>query len=174
MSENNFIGYEYKTITVSQQMKSVYIDGLSNYGWILDSEPTSALTVGQITLRLKRDRKLINKVELIRLEQQFDSLVKEVVSLESKKTALASVVAYSIGVIGCVFMAGAVFAISAPVPNMLLSVVFGILGLITWILPYFCFSFIKRKKTLASNELIEKKYDEIYTSCENGNRLLGL
>ena len=85
MSENNFIGYEYKTITVSQQMKSVYIDGLSNYGWILDSEPTSALTVGQITLRLKRDRKLINKVELIRLEQQFDSLVKEVVSLESKK-----------------------------------------------------------------------------------------
>ena len=71
-------------------------------------------------------------------------------------------------------MAGAVFAISAPVPNMLLSVVFGILGLITWILPYFCFSFIKRKKTLAFNELIEKKYDEIYTSCENGNRLLGL
>ena len=30
----NFIGYEYRDITVKKTMQSVYADSLGNFGWI--------------------------------------------------------------------------------------------------------------------------------------------
>lgn len=31
-NEANFIGYEYKDVTVKRKMESVYIDGYTNFG----------------------------------------------------------------------------------------------------------------------------------------------
>ena len=36
-SENGFVGYEYKDVTVSRDMKSVYVDGYASFGWVGNS-----------------------------------------------------------------------------------------------------------------------------------------
>jgi len=33
--ENEYVGYEYKDVTVKCSMESVYVDGYANFGWIV-------------------------------------------------------------------------------------------------------------------------------------------
>ncbi|HWT77173.1 MAG TPA: hypothetical protein VN258_20925 [Mobilitalea sp.] len=169
-NENNFIGYEYKDFTVKSNMESLYADGYVNFGWILEGTSVPLHPVGVVTMKFKRDRKLRNKAELSRLQRQFDSCANDIQKLELSKVLMASVIAYIIGVAGTAFMAGAVFAYLADL--MLLCVILAIPGFIGWIIPYFCYSSIRKKKTNEVEPFIEQKYDEIYKVCEKANSLL--
>lgn len=170
MNENNFVGFEYQDITVKRTMASVYTDGYENFGWTMEGTSSSATKVDTVTIKLKRDRKIRNKAELTRLQRQFDACVMEIQSLEFSKFALASAVAYVIGVIGTAFMAGSVFAVTS---NMIsLCVVLAIPGFVGWVLPYLCYRKISKKKTDTVTPLIDKKYDDIYAVCEKASGLL--
>ena len=170
--EGNYVGYEYKDVTVNRDMESVYADSYTNFGWELEGTSTPLGSVNSVTMKFKRDRKLRNKAELTRLQRQFDSCASEIVALERSKTVGASTVAYIIGVIGTAFMAGSVFAVTATNANIPLCIILAIPGFIGWILPYLCFRRISKNKTEKVIPLIDGKYDEIYEVCEKANLLL--
>lgn len=71
------------------------------------------MEVGKNLLCLRRDRKIINKAELTRLQRNFEDCMRQVDMLERSKTSKASAAAISIGIIGTMFMAGSVFAVTA-------------------------------------------------------------
>lgn len=169
-NKNNFIGYEYKDVTVKRNMESIYVDGYTNFGWVLEGTSIPLQNVGSIVLKLKRDRKIRNKAELTRLQRQFESCASEIERLEFSKTVGASAAAYIIGVIGTALMAGSVFAyLAGMIPLMIILAVPAFVG---WIIPYFCFLNISKKKTEQVTPLIDQKYDEIYEVCEKANGLL--
>lgn len=166
---NNFIGYEYQDVTAKRDMATVYADGYENFGWALEGTSNSLTKVDSVTMKFKRDRKIRNKAELTRLQRQFDACINEIQSLEFSKHLSASIFAYTIGLIGTAFMAGSVFAVTS---NLIpLCVILAIPGFIGWMLPYFCYRTITRKKTSEIIPLIDKKYDEIYAVCEKANGL---
>lgn len=170
MGDSSFIGYEYKDVTVKGDMASVYTDGYTNFGWTLEGAAHPIQKIGYVTLKLKRDRKIRNKAELTRLQRQFDACMNEIISLENSKVIAAATAAYVIGVIGTAFMAGSVFAYLA---GMLpLMVILAIPGFVGWIIPYFCYVRISRKKADKVTPLIDGKYDEIYEVCEKASNLL--
>lgn len=173
MSEKNFIGYEYKDISTKQEMESVYADGYENFGWNLEGTSSPSAGMGTVSMKFKRDRKISNKAELTRLERQFDCSVEEINSLEASKAVKASIVAYSLGIIGSAFMAGSVFAVTHQPPIVALCIILAIPGFLGWILPYFCYRAIRKNKTIQVTPLIEQKYDEIYQICKKANGLLG-
>lgn len=76
-----------------------------------------------MTLRLKRDRKIVNKTELTRLQRNFEACVREIQSLENSKTSKATIWALAAGVIGTAFIACSTFAVTA-VPPKILCVLF--------------------------------------------------
>ena len=168
--EKDFVGYEYKDLTIKRSMQSIYIDGYENFGWILESISNPVERIGHTTLKFKRDRKLRNKAELTRLQRQFDSCVTEIEALDRSKSIGASTAAYVIGIIGTAFMAGSVFAqLAGMIP---LSIILAIPGFAGWIIPYFCFNNIRKRKTENVAPFIDSKYDEIYDLCEKANGLL--
>jgi hypothetical protein len=170
-NENSFIGYEYKDITVKHSMEPIYADGYGNFGWVLEGTSTPMQSIGSVTMKFKRDRKIRNKAELSRLQRQFDSCAAEIEALERSRTLGASAAAYGIGILGSAFMAGSVFAYLA---NMLpLSVILAIPGFAGWIIPYFCYCTLHKRKTDKTAPLIDQKHDEIYEVCKKANGLLG-
>lgn len=171
MSEKNFVEYEYTVVTVKQAMESIYADGYANFGWKLES--TSIQLSGEsMVMKFKRDCKIRNKVELIRLQRQFDFYVEEIESLENPKVIKASIVAYSIGLLGTAFMPGAVFSITHELPILAACIIIATPGLIGWTISYFCFAGISRKKNIQVAPLIRQKYDEIYKLYKKANSLL--
>lgn len=92
-----------------------------------------------MTIRMKRDRKIINKMELTRLQRHFEACLNEMEALEKSKTSAATVWALAVGILGTVFVAGSAFAITHEPPIVWLCILLAIPGFIGWILPYFIY-----------------------------------
>ena len=169
--EKNFIGYEYRDITVDRSMESMYIDGYQNFSWELDNSAGLPAGIGSVTLKFKRDRKIRNKAELTRLQRQFDANVNEISNMEKSKGDSATIVAFTVGMIGTAFMAGSVFAVTGGA--IVLCIILAVPAFIGWALPYFLYKSTYNKKVAKVSPLIDSKYDEIYEICERANTLLG-
>lgn len=170
LQKKDFMGYEYRNITVKKTMQAVYADSFGNFGWIAEGIGDTVGKVDSVVMKFKRDRKIRNKSELTRLQRQFEACTAEIVSLERSKVTKAAGIAYAVGVIGCAFMAGSVFAVTAG--NIPLCVILAVPGFLGWIAPYLLFRSINAKKTEAVTPLIDQKYDELYSVCEKANALL--
>ena len=106
------------------------------------------------------------------MERNFEACMNEIRLLEKSKTNAASIYAIMLGMIGTIFMAGSVFAVTAPTPHIILCILLAVPGFTGWVLPYFLYQSIKEKRTNKIAPFIEEKYNEIYNICEKGNSLL--
>jgi len=178
MEERNYVGYEYKEIAADSSMAALLLDGYENFGWEVNDSLTSGNIGGKsgssrkTLIRLKRDRKILNKAELTRLQRNFEACVAQIQTLEQRKTSAATAYAIVLGVVGTAFMAGSTFAVTAQPPYYILCILLAIPGFLGWIFPYFLYRKIVGKQTEKLTPLIEAKYDEIYEICEKGNKLL--
>ncbi len=175
MDENehrNFVAYEYKSISVDVDQASLYMDAYENFGWEPDEKMQSAEAFGTVNLRFRRNRKIVNKTELTRLQRHFDACMDEIKKLEESKKSAATAVSIAAGVVGTAFMAGSVFAVTANPPLIPLCILLAIPGFLGWILPFFLFRAIVHRRTEKIAPLIEAKYDEAYEVCDKGHKLI--
>lgn len=170
--QKEYMSYEYKELNVKENLASFYLDCYENFGWQQDDNFPPQETGGMVTLRLKRNRKIINKAELTRLQRNFEADMDEIASLENSKTTQAMIASLTIGVIGTACMAGSVFAVTAEPPVVWLCILLAIPAFAGWICPYFVYKKLRAKKTQTVTPYIEEKYEEIYGICEKGHVLL--
>ena len=167
-----FVGYEYKELPPCGDKTSLYLDSYQCFGWTLDEHAGEDALRGKGRLLLKRDRKIINKMELTRLQRHFESCLRELDELERSKTSQATICSVTVGLLGTAFLAGATFAVTHTPPLIPLTILLAIPGFIGWIVPYFLYRGMVSRRTKVVTELIERKYDEIYEICEKGHQLL--
>lgn len=165
-----FIGYEYKEVETKGNRASMYLDCYPSFGWEADSRGTTGLDGKTVTL--KRDRKILNKAELTRLQRHFEACMKELDELERSKTTQSTISAIIVGIIGTVFMTFSTFAAVHEPPLWIWTVVLAVPGFTGWALPVFIFRRMTARRSKVVAELMEQKYDEIYEICERGDHLL--
>lgn len=170
--ENTYIGYEYKEISVASKDASLFLDCYENFGWIPDENRPTDNGGGTVTIHLKLNRKIINKMELTRLQRNFESCMQEIQLMERSKKQTATVWAMIVGSIGTAFMAGSVFAITSEPPQYVLMILLAIPAFAGWILPAFIYRYKSQKQSQKIQPFIEAKYEEIYQLCEKGHSLL--
>lgn len=81
-SPHDFVGYEYRELTAPADKFSLYLDAYENFGWEPDKNAPQRRQSGMITVTLRRDRHIVNKAELTRLQRNFDACAKEIEALE--------------------------------------------------------------------------------------------
>lgn len=198
--ETKYIAYEYKNVKVPNELESLWVDSLANYGWELDGNkpatvkrapgplwvliaPLSLLpgtpfakmlkdhdSETDTQLTFKRDKNIPNKERLDRLQAQFEHCAKGLVSLENSKKSSASTVGYLVGIIGTVFMGLAMFAYLASM--MALCVVLAVPGFACWILSYVAFRGMKNSCEKKVAPTIEDQYETIHGLCKSANDLM--
>lgn len=171
-SQKNFTVYEYKEVTVRSDKASLYLDCYESFGWQQDENFPPQEEKDRVTLRLKRDRKLVNRAELTRLQRKFEASMEEIISLERSKTSAATIWALAIALLGTAFMAGSVFAVVAEPPRIAFSILLALPAFAGWIAPIFVYHRVRDKKTRQVTPFIEEKIEEIYGMCEKGQSLL--
>lgn len=170
-SSRAFVAYEYKNAAVDSRYLSYYMDGYENFGWQCEnvvSRPES----GMVILNLKRDHRIINKMELTRLQRQFEACMQEIRSLEASKSSGAMAASLAVGVTGTAFMAGSVFAVTAQPPIIWLCVLLAIPAFAGWALALPLYRSMLSRRTAEVEPLIEDKFDEIASICEKAHHLL--
>lgn len=172
VDRNPFVGFEYKEVVANSDKASMLVDCYENFGWNIDENVPCEDSYYYTKIRLKRNRKIMNKMELTRLQRNFEACVDEIECLEQAKTRKASACSLIVGIIGTAFLAGSVFSIIHEPPIIWLCVLLAIPGFIGWILPYFIYQGIYNEKVKSLQPFIEEKYEEIYKICEKGHALL--
>lgn len=173
MSQQNvFTAYDYMDIAVPTERAALYVDAFENFGWEQNEKIRASEILGKLILHLRRDRNILNKAELTRLQRQFDACMKDIEKLEASKNSAATAIAIAIGIVGTGFMAGSVFAITMMPPQIWLCVLLAIPGFAGWVLPYFIHKRVWKRQKTVIEPLIEAKYDELYAVCKKGKQLL--
>lgn len=167
-----FVGYDHKEVTVPSEQASLYVDCYESFGWEIEENPSTQQSLGLTKIKMKRDRKIINKMELTRLQQHFETCAREIEDLERSKHTTASLWALAVGIIGTVFMAGSVFAVTHTPPIYWLCVLLAVPAVAGWLCPFFLFRYKVRVQTRKVQPLIESKHDEIYEICKKAYSLL--
>lgn len=172
MKKAPFVGYDYKEVVVSSELASMYMDCYESFGWEMDENFSVVEGLSLTTIRMKRDRKIINKMEVTRLQRQFEACAREIQDLERSKNTIATMWALMVGIIGTAFMAGSVFAITNEPPIYWLSVLLAVPAFAGWLCPIFLYRYKVRVQTHKIQPLIDAKYEEIYEACEKAHSLL--
>jgi hypothetical protein len=167
-----FIGYKYKQVTAPIDKANMLIDSYKNFGWELDDELHSLGKQRIVTLIFKQDRKILNKMELTRLERHFEACIEEIDTLERSKTSSATAISLSVGILGTAFMAGSVFAVTNDPPLIFLCVLLAIPGFAGWISASHIYNVFLERSAKKIDPLIEEKHDEIYDICQKGFNLI--
>lgn len=162
--------YEYRTVVVPEQRISLTRDTYEAFGWFEDGMAPSDPSFGTVNLRLKRNRRIRNRSMINELQRKAEAALSDIDHLERSKTQKAQIVSFSVGIVACAFLAGAIFSMMASlwVPFVL----FGFIGLAGWVAPYLVFTKIKAKQIAKATPQIDQRYDTIYDACEQVQRLM--
>lgn len=170
---NNRTGaYDYFKVTVNEDMLSQYMDGYGSFGWKPDENVQTEKGMGKATLHFKRERSILNKTELTRLQHHYEACMDEIRTLEESKQSVPTMVALTCGLTGCAFMTGSVFAITATPPVIWLNILLAVPGFILWGAAYFGYKEARRRRVKKVTPLIENKYEEAYQVCVQADKLL--
>ena len=197
-SRENFVAYEYKNVTTSQNAAAMCIDCMYNFGWLpIEDDKYSletilsnlnpvnlgrnisnvAQSIGgasdesmEIMLKFKRDRNIENKDVLIELEKEYEEALIEINKIERKNIAKSMGVSLGIGIIGTVFIGLAVY--NFVFSNILFGVLFAVIGAVGWVIGFFSNQKISHKKSEEAEALIQDQFNIISFSCEKAHALL--
>jgi hypothetical protein len=170
-----YVGYNYKTIYVPSSKASMMLDYYQNFGWELASDfYTQDYDTPPIKITLKQDKKLINRMEITRLQNHFESCMEEIKNLENSIDSLAVAVSIAVGIIGAAFIAGAVLTILNNPSHHFLIILFSLIGITIAILPIFIYKRLYLEKAKTITPLIEEKYNEVDKICEKAYKLINI
>jgi hypothetical protein len=171
--------FEYRTVQIPKGKDALYQDTYRNFGWEPDGTASTVPGTSRRRLGLRRNRS-VRSVEIAELQQNAETALANINDLERSRNTVAAAVAYTLGAIGCVFLAYSVFATqdTTPLPSMFTDAsaftVFavGAGGLFNWAIAPIAYHLIRAARTKQLRPRIDRQYDVVYGACEAANRRL--
>ena len=167
---NEYVAYEYSTVQVPRSMEPVYKDIFRSFGWKYEDYSPNVSNPRNVNLKFKRNRRINNRPVVMELQRKCQSALENINHLERSKNVAAFTVAMIIGVIGCAFLAGSVFA--AVAEAWVLCFVLGIPGLLVCLVGYLAHSRIYSRKSESTAPLIDREYEVVYATSEQANAIM--
>lgn len=173
MQEKEFISYEYKTVSVKAKDQTKAMDMYEAFGWEITG--TASAVTGDTTLSLKRNRNLLHKQELNKLERQAEDTFATINGLERSKTLVASVFAYIFGCFAALVLGGGMcltMLIEGSIPAFVGGVILGVAGIALCGVNYVIYKKLVEKKTKSLLPVIDQTEEKLANTLEKGNDLL--
>ena len=197
-TNEKYVAFEYKNLTVKRESATLYADCLANFGWALYEEnghsfvptvvtgtnhanvhavhvdiPNPAEKIDgpdMVTLKFKRDRNLNNRLEVNKLQRTCEDALSNIDGLEKKKSARTMGTALGGGIIGTVILA---FGINAfRVSNPALGVILVIVGVLGWGAGFLLNQKVGQSQNANVEPRIQEQLETAYSACEQAHALL--
>lgn len=172
---NEFVAYEYLSVKVKNEDKAMFHDAYENFGWQPVEETISYASVGSVCLRFKRNRKIANKSELLKLQREMEQTLSLMEGLKNASNKIPMQIAYAVGGIATIPMALATFGVLDYLGSFGKSLLFiiplALIGFCGWIAPIFLHKKLKKSISTKNLPLIEEKYEELEQICRKANVL---
>lgn len=169
----NVVSYDYKTIKVKREIETLVTDTYENLGWELTNTSTVEGSIFYINLSFKRNRKIENKVELLKLQERADGVVANIEALQHKKKNAGLIGSLSTGIAGTLVFGGgmSMCMVLSGVGYMIGGIALGIVGASICALAYPLFKKVNKKQSTIIQPLLESEFDKLADICEEASKL---
>lgn len=176
METNKRREYEYKEVITDRKNIYFLLDGYESFGWEQEEcvcqKDIYIQYPEKVVIKLKRSCKIMNKMELTRLQRKYEACVSEIEKLEQTKNLRANLYSLTVGIIGMGFLISTIAMITKQPPQMVPGILFLCITAVCCISPIFIYKRMLKRDTEKLNPLIEEKYNIICETCEKGKRLI--
>lgn len=165
--------YDYKTIKVKREIETLVCDTYENLGWELTNTSSVEGSLFHINLSFKRDRKIENKTELLKLQDKADNVIASIDNLQNKKKNAGFVGALSTGIVGTLIFGGgmSLTMLLSGVGYLIGGIALGIVGAGVCALAYPLFKKINKKQSAVIQPVLESEYDKLSDICDQAAKL---
>ncbi len=165
--------YDSKTIKVKREIETLVCDTYENLGWELTNTSSVEGSLFHINLSFKRDRKIENKTELLKLQDKADNVIASIDNLQNKKKNAGFVGALSTGIVGTLIFGGgmSMTMLLSGVGYLIGGIALGIVGAGVCALAYPLFKKINKKQSAVIQPVLESEYDKLSDICDQAAKL---
>ncbi len=155
--------YDYKTIKVKRNVETLVTDTYESLGWTLTNTSSVEGSLFYINLSFKRDRKIENKIELLKLQEKADNIINTISSLQSKQKNAGLGASLTTGIIGALTFGGgmSMSMLFSGIGFMIGGIAIGLVGAGICAAAYPIFKKINQKKSSVIQSLLESEYDKL-------------
>lgn len=170
----NAITYDYKTVKVKRNIETLVCDTYENLGWELTSTSSVESSLFYVNLSFKRNRKIENKIDLLKLQEKADNAIANIEMLQNKKKNAGLVGALTTGIVGTLTFGGGMsmtLLLSETLGYVIGGVALGVVGIGICALAYPLFKKINKKKNAEIEPLLESEFDKLSDICDEAVKL---
>jgi hypothetical protein len=179
MESKELIVFDYKTIRVARDLETVANDAYIALGY----EPTGAGisdgAIFNVNLSFKRDRKIKNKSELLKLQDKIDITIANIETLRKAKDRAGDTVGLTTGIVGALTLGGGMSIIMTTNENLLNNIpllaggiAVGVVGIGICGFAWSLRNKIHKLKSTKIAAIIESEYDKLADLTEAAHKLL--
>lgn len=106
MDNRKAASYDYKTVRVKRETEVLLSDAYSALGWEVVNTTIDGGTLTHVNVSFKRDRKVPQKTELLRLQSKVDSSIASIERLQTAKKNAGIPEAITVGTLGVITLGG--------------------------------------------------------------------
>ena len=169
----NVVSYDYKTIKVKREIETLVCDTYENLGWELTNTSSVEGSIFYVNLSFKRNRKIANKVELLKLQDKVDNIIASIDNLQNKKKNAGKASALSVGIIGTLVFGGgmSMCMLLQGIGYLIGGIALGLVGAGICGLAYPLFKKINKRENTKIDPLLENEFDKLSDLCEQAIKL---
>lgn len=169
-----FYSYDYLTVDTDLKKASQTMDYYESLGWEITGSNERAEMMGKTVLNFRRDRKIKNKDQLLRMQKKMEDAMESIEVLQKQKKSGATVLSLVIGIVGALILGiGMCMCMLNPTLGLMIGgCIVGVVGIIVCGVNYYIFKKAVSKKSAKINPIISKKGDELANFCEEAQKYL--
>lgn len=168
MENKTVTSYDYKTVRVRRETESMLCDSYSVLGWEVVNTTLASGTLTHVNVSFKRDRKIKNKSELLKLQSRIDSTILNIEKMQVAQKNAGVPEAITVGTIGTLTLGGGmsmVMTLSGVLYTIVGSVI-GVVGIGIGLLGWLTYNKVHTKKLTKLEPLIETEFSKLSDLCD--------
>lgn len=172
--EKEITSYDYKTIRIRRQLETIVTDAYEALGWELVGSSVSQGGIYHVNLSFKRNRKVANKTDLLKLQEKVDSTIINIEVLMNKKKSAGMASGITTGTIGALTMGGGMAMVMegpGTTPWMVGGIVLGLVGIGICFLGWLVGVKVKVKKGNKIDPILDQEYNKLADICDEAKKI---
>jgi len=172
-TKKEVITYDYRTIRVKREMELMAVDAYEALGWQSVFSSVAEGSIFSVNLSFKRDRKVPDKQNLLKLQEKVDSTLNAIETLREQKRTAGTTSSLSVGIAGALtFGGGLSMALMLGVGSvgfMAGGVALGVIGVGICLFAYPIYKKVKKNKFAKTEPLLENEFNRLADICQEAN-----
>ena len=175
--EKEITSYDYKTVRVRRQLEAMVTDAYEALGWEMVGSSVSQGGIYHVNLSFKRNRKVANKTDLLKLQERIDSTLINIEMLMGKKKWAGMTSGIVTGTIGALTLGGGMAMVMElgvdPTKAGWIAggIALGVVGIGICLLGWLIGKKVKTRTGIKVDPMLDQEYNKLADICDEARKI---